>query len=410
MSTTIDQPLDILVIEQEPSARQALVEGLQSAGHRIAPFADAAECVRHAMPALFDLAFISQDAGLSRGTMAKLRHRCPHMRVVLALPDTAAMDAESVGQEIVGCVHKPVPLEYAQQLARCVAELRTMEEALAEGRVAAALASPVPIVAPRNTRMRRVLERARQLASAPAPLLLRGEFGVGKRVLASLLHQWGPHPEAPLILVRAHSADALLSPREAAERLRHSDVRGTLVFEEIGEFTLAQQGEILDLIAARTTGDHPDETLPPGVRIVATTSEDLSVAAKQGAFHAGLLSFLMDEELYLPPLRERPEDITALSEQMLAHFSHLYHRPGLSLEADAKLALERYPWPGNVHELRNALERVVLTTRKPQIGESDFRLRPAAEPGQNRTGSFLSLDAMEKQHIQRVMRASSTLD
>jgi NtrC-family two-component system response regulator AlgB len=82
----------------------------------------------------------------------------------------------------------------------------------------------------------------------------------------------------------------------------------------------------------------------------------------------------------------------------------------LSLEPEAKLALARYTWPGNVHELQNTIERVALTAKKPEIGESEFRLRLAPESGCHRSGSFLSLDATEKQQILRVMRASSTLE
>ena len=88
----------------------------------------------------------------------------------------------------------------------------------------------------------------------------------------------------------------------------------------------------------------------------------------------------------------------------------VYHRPGLTLEPEAKRALLEHSWPGNVNELRNAIERVVLTAKRPEIGESDFRLPTVADSSCNRSGRFLSLDAMEKQHILRVIRAASTLE
>jgi two-component system, NtrC family, response regulator AlgB len=269
---------------------------------------------------------------------------------------------------------------------------------------------PSAIIPPRNTRMRRVIDRARQLAGDPSPMLLRGEFGTGKHVLAGIVHQCGRNPQSPCILVRAASGGVLVSPRETAGRLRQSESGGTLVFEEIGEFTLAQQSEILSLVARHTAGDPAEEMLPPGVKIVVTASRDLSAAPKKKELCEELLSLLMDEAIYLPPLRERPEDIACLAEQMLAHYSRLYHRPGLSLEPEARLALVRYPWPGNIHELRNAIERVALTAKKPQIEESEFRLRAAPDSGCNHSGNFLSLDSMEKQHILRVMRATSTLE
>jgi NtrC-family two-component system response regulator AlgB len=272
------------------------------------------------------------------------------------------------------------------------------------------LAESMPIIDPHNTRMRRVNDRARHLAGDPAPLLLCGEFGVGKRLMARSLHNWGPRANSPCILVRAASADPVSSPREAAEHLRQAGSEGTLVFEEIGEFPPAQQDELLALIAANDAGDETATMLPFHVKIVATTSKDLFAAARKAEFREELLSHLMDETLYLPPLRERAEDIVTLAEHMLTHFGHFYHRPELFLEPEAKLALVRYPWPGNIHELRNTIERVVLTAKKPAISEAEFRLRPAPESSCHRSGDYLSLDAMEKQHILRVMRASSTLE
>ena len=123
-----------------------------------------------------------------------------------------------------------------------------------------------------------------------------------------------------------------------------------------------------------------------------------------------LLSLLQDETLYLPPLRERPEDIAGLSERMLDQFASLYHRAAPSLEADAKRALLRHSWRGNVHELRNTMERVVLTVARPQVGEADLRLAAPTDSGCSDAGGFLSLDAMEKQHILRVIGATATLE
>jgi NtrC-family two-component system response regulator AlgB len=411
MQKTIEQPLDILVIEQENVTRQTLVDGLQGAGRRIANYADTSECMRDSAPTNFDLAFIPQDGNNSRIALAKLHQRCPHLRVVLTVKDGVTPDINCGGNEVVGCVRKPMPVEHAQQLVRCVAELRGMEEELAELRSSMGLATPIPVVRPFNTRMRRVTDRARRSAGDRSPLLLRGEFGVGKRVLAGLIHEWGPHPKSQCILVNAATKPGgVTSPRAAAERLRRADSQGTLIFEEIGEFTCAAQDEIRGLVAAGDGVNDSDEGLPTGVKIVATTSHDLSAAAQKGKFHEELLSLLMDEALYLPPLRERQEDIVNLAERMLAHFCPLYHRPAMTLEPEAKLAMARHPWPGNIHELRNSIERVVLAAHRPEIGEAELRLRPVSDSGCNGTGNYLSLDAMEKQHILRVMRAASTLE
>jgi NtrC-family two-component system response regulator AlgB len=181
------------------------------------------------------------------------------------------------------------------------------------------------------------------------------------------------------------------------------------VVEEIGEMTIAQQGEILALVAAAEgAGGGMEAARAP--RIVATTSQDLSAAARKGVFREELLSLLMDEALYLPPLRERPEDVTAMAEQMLTHFAGLYRRRVLTLEPEAKQALVGYPWPGNVHELRNTIEHVVLAASRAEVGESELRLPAVTDSGCGPSGHYLSLDAMEKQHILRVIRATATLE
>jgi NtrC-family two-component system response regulator AlgB len=408
----IPLPLNILIIEGAAEARHALVKGLQDGGHRVVSMADASEYHCDKEASTFDLAFIAQDGGAEMRAVAKLRQRFPRIRVILTLPDTAASNGDPGGPDVFGTLRKPVSVECAREFARCVAGLRALEEDLAALKSAAGSAVPVPPIRPANTRMRRVMDRARQLAcDAPsAPVLLRGEFGVGKRMLAHLIHQWGPHAAGPCILLRATCGDTPSSPRQAADLIRRRASRGTIVFEDIAEFTLAQQGEILALIAEEGTGVRTEGTIPPGIKIIATTSGDLSALVRKGAFRQELLSLLMDDTLYLPPLRERPEDIANLAEKMLAHFTHQYRRPEMLLEPEANLALVRYAWPGNVHELRNTLERVVLAAKKPEVGELELRLRSVPDPGYNRMGDLFSLDAMEKQHIQRVMRASSTLE
>jgi len=269
-----------------------------------------------------------------------------------------------------------------------------------------ALAPASTMVQPLNTRMRRVVDRARQLAGDSAPLLLHGEFGVGKRMLAGLIHRWGPRTQAPAILVRADSEGPLFPAPPAAQ----ASPPGTLILDEIGEFTLAQQDRILALITANEAATAGTEARPAQARIVATASQDLYAAAKKGQFREELLSFLMDEALYLPPLRERPEDIATLAEGMLRHFGRMYHRPGLTLDSQTRLALREYAWPENVHELRNAVERLVLTSKRSEMAAAELQLPLAADSSCSLSGQFLSLDAMEKQHILRVIRATATLE
>jgi two-component system, NtrC family, response regulator AlgB len=274
-------------------------------------------------------------------------------------------------------------------------------EEMSNMRVALAQAAVMPLVHPRNTRMRRVMDRARHLAANSTPILLGGETGVGKRVLAQWIHEWGLRPNSSCVFVSAASSDPWPANVES------SDFQGTVVFEGVGEFSLEQQARIWAMLCSHQ--DQDDSAQAP-IKILATTSEDLHHAARKGQFREDALSLLMDESLYLPPLRERPEDIAMLADHLIAHFGRMYHRPKLCLEAEARLALARYSWPGNLDEFRNALERVAITSKKDHVGEAEFRLRQTADSGCGRTGEYLSLDALEKQQILRVIRAAPTLE
>jgi two-component system, NtrC family, response regulator AlgB len=410
MNTDVNLTLDALVVEPETAVRQTIVEGLQCAGYHTVPVAEPSEFSGMEMPGVFDLAFVPSDISVGRGTLAGLQQRCPHMRIVFIGSPVPERERFS---RVVGCVQSRPSVEQVQQLARCVAEIRAMEERLAELRAETTLTPRFPIIRPRNTRMRRVMDHAKQVAGSGLPLLIRGEYGVGKSMLAGLIHQWGSHSDGPCVVLRGSSDDVPGSPAEAhglIERVDVSAAGGTLVFREIGDFSLQNQAQVLRLLAMAEDRTGDESSGLNGIKIVVTTSADLSAAAGKGSFRADLLSLLMDEAIYIPPLRERAEDVTAMAEEILMHFARSYHRPDLTLVPEARLALLRHSWPGNVPELRNTIERVVLTARRPQIGESELRLRSAHDSGCHRNGEFLSLDALEKQQILRVIRAAPTLE
>lgn len=262
----------------------------------------------------------------------------------------------------------------------------------------------LPWIQPGNTRVRRLIDRARQLADDPSSLLLRGEVGAGKCALARWIHHNSARRFEPCIVVRATSdisSDALLKMIGSIE----SNSPGiTLILEEIAEFSDSLQQALLKLMSA----DYTHRAIR--AKIIVTSSQDLPLAARKKVVCEDLVSRLMDESIYLPPLRERTEDITLMADHMLAYFATRYHHPVLALEPEAKLALLRHSWPGNLHELRNVMDSAALLSKRDRIGESDLRLRSVTDSSHSRSGQFLSLDALEKQHILRVLQAAPTLE
>jgi two-component system, NtrC family, response regulator AlgB len=259
----------------------------------------------------------------------------------------------------------------------------------------------------RNTRMRRLIDRLRSLSNDAGPLLLRGECGVGKRLMTRLIHRWAGHRSDPHNLLSCGQD----TPEQLFRLIGESAEGGMLVLDEIGGLPLEAQALIVRLIDHKEPPlTHNGTILRGNPRIVATTSEDLHSLRKQGRFSEDLLSRLSDVAIHVPPLRERPEDILGLADQFLEVFGRQCHKGGLVTTAEARQALVDYHWPGNVRELRNVIERVVIGKQGTNIGAADLGLRrPRGTAGGGET-PFLSLDAMEKQHILEVIQASPTLE
>jgi NtrC-family two-component system response regulator AlgB len=206
-------------------------------------------------------------------------------------------------------------------------------------------------------------------------VLLRGESGTGKGVVARAIHHWSPRRDRPFVVVPAPVLPAELLESELFGHARGAftgAVRsnpgrvalaegGTLLLDEIGDLPLALQPKLLRFIQDREyerVGDPAPRHAE--VRILAATNRDLELAVREGRFREDLLYRLNVLTLEIPPLRERRDDIQPLAERFLAFFGSQYHKPGLRLSAEAVRLLLAYPWPGNVRELRNAVERATM--------------------------------------------------
>lgn len=234
-----------------------------------------------------------------------------------------------------------------------------------------------------------LMESVRTLAASRAPILIQGETGSGKEVLARLLHASGPRKEKSFLTLdcRAIGKDmfdralfgdeAGASPDAVSSKigLIAAAEGGTLFLDEIGEMSGPMQVSllgVLDRSEYRQVGG--TQTIRANVRFVASTNRDLQECVHQGRFRDDLLYRINTIPLRLPPLRERREDIAGLAE----HFLRTTHAPGrLSrlLNNDALAALESYTWPGNVRELRNVIERLILlspTDATGPIGAEDI--------------------------------------
>jgi two-component system, NtrC family, response regulator AlgB len=294
-----------------------------------------------------------------------------------------------------------------------------------EGRLRAV--TPEPDFESESPKLRAIIEVARKAAASDAPVLLRGESGTGKSVLARWIHSLSARKHHRFVVVSCptlseelltselfgHAKGAFTGAvRDQAGRVEAAE-GGTLFLDEIGDITPALQAKLLRFIEDKEferIGEN--KTRRANVRTVAATNRDLSELVKKGLFREDLLYRLNVIELQLPLLRERPEDIVRLAEGFLAFFAKAARRQTPELSKAAADALIAYPWPGNLRELRNTIERVLILWPAKILEPEAFPAHIAARqrPSRPQLGGDFTLDAIEREHISGVIARRQTLD
>ncbi len=245
----------------------------------------------------------------------------------------------------------------------------------------------------RHPGLRAVLDQARQVAAhRDVTVLLGGETGTGKELLARAIHYGSPRARAPFVEINCaaipaslleselfgHEKGAFTGAVSAKRGLFELAQAGTIFLDELGHLPLELQPKLLRALESRKVRRvGGQELVPVDVRVISATHVDLARAVRDGTFREDLYYRLNVVPLVLPPLRERGSDIELLAESFLADLSRAYELPMPTLTVEARAALRSFPWPGNVRELRNAIERgLVLSPRGTLLlGEV---LRPAA--------------------------------
>jgi two-component system, NtrC family, response regulator AtoC len=231
--------------------------------------------------------------------------------------------------------------------------------------------------------MREVFETVAQVASSRATVLVTGESGVGKEVVAKSLHTLSSRADKPFVAVSCaalpeslleselfgYEKGAFTGAQGAKAGRFEAAHQGTLFLDEIGEIPLGIQVKLLRVLQEREF-ERLGATRPTkvDVRLVAATNRDLMEAVEQGVFRLDLMYRLQVVEIRIPPLRERAEDIVPLARHFLAKYAKENGRGALSLDPEAEQALQSYRWPGNVRELENVIERAVVLA--PEGAES----------------------------------------
>jgi DNA-binding NtrC family response regulator len=300
------------------------------------------------------------------------------------------------------------------ELGRALRESRRLERAQAREH---AISTPNLIAT--ASAMQTVLHLVERVGPSDAAVLVTGEHGTGKDVIARLLHAHSPRCERTFVPLNAggisdgvfeselfgHVKGAFTdakADRVGCFELAH---QGTLFLDEIGNMQLTHQAALL---RALQTGEyHPvgsSKVRQADVRVIAATNADLGEAVARGEFREDLLYRLNTVEIHLPALRERAEDIVPLASLFLSKQRARYNKPGLELSENALKALWEHPWPGNVRELEHAIERAVLLAQGRAIQPEDLMLKPARST--EATLNELTLEQAERLLIEKALSRS----
>jgi two-component system nitrogen regulation response regulator NtrX len=412
----------ILVVDDEAEIRDSLEEILREEGYGVAAAADAGEAMALLRDAPYDVVLLDIWLPGRDGLelLADLRESPPETRpevVMISGHGTieAAVKATKLGA--YDFLEKPLSLERTLIVVKNAVEARRLrtenEEFKRQFSVAAVLTGEsVPVKALR--------QQIRLMAPTNGRVLIYGESGTGKELIARSIHAESlrrdcvfvelncaaipeAHIEAELFGVRRGAQPG--GPPEQRGTLERAD-GGTLFLDEVGDMSLKTQAKVLsaldDQMFTPVGGTQP---LRVDVRLIASTNKDLEEEIAKGNFREDLFYRLNVVPFFVPPLRERQQDIPLLVREFLAEFGRQYGRPRMEIAEEALETLSRYHWPGNVRELKNVIERVLILN--PRVLRIERKHLPPLthKAGTRSTDEFSSLqqarDAYEREYIQK---------
>ncbi len=416
----------ILIVDDDRNIRRVLTASLESAGHLVA----AAE---NAEQALELLAESPPNAVMTDVRMAgmggfklldAIKRQNPAMPVVMMTAFGSIPDAvEAIRHGASDYITKPFTAEDIRRvLARAleVQELRAENKTLREK--IETLIEPEPFLT-LSPQTRKLAETAAQVADSDATVLITGESGTGKSLLASYIHRLSPRKNGPFVQVACTTLSEHLLESELFGHVRGSFTGaikdkpgrleaaegGTVLLDEIGDLTPVVQSKMLRFLQERTFervgGAH---TIKVDARIIAATNQNLEQLVKEKRFREDLYYRLNVIEMTVPALRDRPGEVLTLAEHFATQAAMIHHKTARALAPEARDALVSYSWPGNIRELRNVMQRAVILSRGETIMLSDLPDKILATPGKLDHG--LTLEQMERRHIEVVLEQAMTLE
>lgn len=422
--------MNILLIDDDASLRKSLRLALETMNHRITEASDgskAQDCLAHGM---FDVAFLdlrlSQEQGLD--VLPGLLRLAPGLAViVMTAYATIETAVEAMRRGAFDYLPKPFTPSQIRLVLDRVTRIRKLESHVEELEAQVRTIVPEVDLQTQDSVFQQALDFATKAATTEATVLLLGESGTGKGVLARTIHAHSHRATGPFITVNCPSLSAELLESELFGHVRgaftgavkdtigkvEAAEGGTLFLDEIGDLPMVLQPKLLRLLQEKRyerVGE--TRTRACDVRIIAATNRNLRDAVAEGKFREDLMYRLNVIEVVVPPLRTRRKDIQPMADHLLQFFARQTGKPVTGFTDEARDALLRYPWPGNLRELRNAIERGVILTSDVKVGLAELPAQIGATipTATMAIGGAVTLDQLEAEHIRRVLASTPTLD
>ncbi len=418
----------ILIVDDEPGIRFGVRDFLENEGFEVdeaETVAGAEKAVREGRPDAVVLDHMLPD-GTALDLLPRIKELDPSLPV-LVLTGHASIDlaVRAVKEGADQFLAKPVELPALQVMLQRLLESQREKRRQIAGRARQARETIDPF-AGTSAAIRALAEQARRLAASSSPILIEGETGTGKGVLARWLHRNGPRADEPFVdmncagLTRefletelfGHEKGAYTGAVASKPGLLEVAHRGVVFLDEIGDLDPQVQPKLLKVLEEkrfRRLGEVRDRQVD--VQLLAASHQNLPQLVNEKRFRSDLYFRISTIPLRVPSLRERSEDIPLLARVLLDAFASDLGRRGLRLSPAAERTLGSHAWPGNVRELRNVLERAALLSGRDLLEAEDLRfdgpatlLEPTHPHVASPADSSLTLEQLEKAHIERVLR------
>ncbi len=431
--------MTFLVIDDDKTFRDATCFVVEEEGHEADGADSGAVGLQRLSEERFDAAFLDLQLGAENGLdiLAELHKRHPNLPVVMITGQGNVKTAvEAMRRGAVDFLEKPFRREQFHTVLARLQRLQKMGQQIEklERDVTETKAQNAETIFDFTTSpMREVMETLGRAAATPATILILGESGAGKSVAARAVHERSHLADKPFVTVSCPSLSRELLESELFGHMRGSFTGavkdhwgkvkaaegGTLFLDEIGDLPLEIQPKLLRLLQEREY-ERLGENIPrrANVRIIAATNRDLKKRVSDGSFREDLFFRLNVITVEMPPLRQRANDILRFAVHYQAHFAAQCGRKLSGFSEDALAFLLHHPWPGNLRELRNAIERAVIMARGSEVTADDLPrdshlAETATETGAATdalsVGSPVSLEKLEEAHIRAVLQKAGGL-